>query len=109
MSHFAQLVDVMQSVAEAIEEQKQLLFCCNTQLIQLLGLCNVTPAFYKMFQFHQFGWEVRDGAVYVYAESGRRIVVCGAHLLMRYPELGLSALARGQNVYVILDDSKRKP
>lgn len=109
MRHFEQLADLMQGAAEAIEEQKRLLFCYNTQLIRLFVLRNATPAFYEMFHFHPFSWEVREGTIYVYTELGSRIVVCGEHKLQRHPELGLSVLTQGQNMYTILDDTKRKP
>lgn len=109
MRHFAQLVDVMQRAAASIEEQKRRLLCYNTQLIQLCGLRNATPAFHEMFHFHQFGWEVRGGTLYVYTEFGSRIVMCGAHKLHRHPELGISVLSEGGNVYTILDDTKMTP
>lgn len=108
MRHFAQLADVMQVAVGAIEEQKWRLFCYNTQLIRLFGLRNATPAFYEMFHFHQFGWEVREGTVSVYTELGSRIIVCGEHKLQRHPERGLSVLSEGQNAYTILDEAKRK-
>jgi len=108
MKHFVPLADMMQSVAAAVEEHRQLLSCYNTQLIQLFDLRDATPVFYVMFYFHPYSWEVREGIVFVYTRLGNRLSACGEHKLQRRPELGLSVLSQGQNMYTVLNEAKRK-
>lgn len=108
MNDFDRLAPMMRDVVMAVDETKEQLRSYNAQLISLFRIVGAVPAYYEMFHFHQFGWEVREGTVYVYTESGSRVVVCGEHKLMRHPELGISLLYLGQNNFKVLDDAKRK-
>jgi len=108
MNDFDRLAPMMRDVVMAVDETKEQLRSYNAQLISLFRVVGAVPAYYEMFHFHQFGWEVREGTVSVYTELGSRIIVCGEHKLQRHPERGLSVLSEGQNAYTILDEAKRK-